>query len=210
MTGRDDPNQCRIVIAGDELVELKRHAHQIPECPGLDQRIQRYKGKGPLVMSKEELDWVIAVLDAVLNDRKGYSWVEYEPFDIKYVPHTDKRAQTCQRLYQRLEQESERLVRESMKKRRLTEKERLQRQIERVFSKREFSRVVRPMSWGYAVFNDDDGLVALIRRRKGRWQVLLWTRREKWEPIGDAGAFFETVQEAAGYVVDDPLGIFWA
>ena len=24
---------CRIVIEGPELVELKRHAHQIPECP---------------------------------------------------------------------------------------------------------------------------------------------------------------------------------
>lgn len=64
------------------------------------------------------------------------------------------------------------------------------------------------MSRGYAVFNDDDGLVALMRRRKERWEVLLWSRRQKWEPIGD-GMFFDSLVEAAGYVVDDPLGIFW-
>jgi hypothetical protein len=206
---RNDPDHCRIAVTGDELVELKRHAHQIPECPGLDHRIQRHKGKGPLVMSKEELDWVIAVLDAVLSDRKGYSWVEYEPLEIKYVPHTDERRQTCYRLYERLEQESERMDRESKKKRRRTPQQRLQMQIERSFSKLGFSRAVRPMSWGYAVFNDDDVPVALIRRHKERWEVLLWTRREKWEPIGDLGVSFETVQDAAGYVVDDPLGIFW-
>ena len=96
-----------------------------------------------------------------------------------------------------------------MKERRLTNEERLQRQIERVFSKREFSRVVRPMSWGYAVFDDDDVPVALIRHRQDRWEVLLWTRREKWERIGDSGVFFDAVQDAAGYVVDDPLGVLW-
>jgi len=64
-------DQCRIVVAGSELVKLKRHAHQIPECPGLDRRIQRYEGKGPPVVSLDELEWLIAVLDAVLNDPKG-------------------------------------------------------------------------------------------------------------------------------------------
>jgi hypothetical protein len=128
---------------------------------------------------------------------------------VEYVPHTDKRSQTCRRLHERLRQESERLGSESTKKRRLTNEERLQRQIERVFSKRGFRRVVRPLSRGYAVFNDDDVLVALMRRRKGRWEVLLWSRRQKWEPLGDSGVVVDTVQEAAGYVVDDPLGIFW-
>lgn len=209
MTRRDDPTRCSIVVTGDELVELHRHARPISECPGLDRRIQRYKGKGPLVMSKEELDWVIAVLDAVLEDPRGYSWVEDDPWKVDYVPHTDKRSQTCRRLHERLRQESERLARESTKKRRLTNQERLQRQIERVFSNRGFRRVVRPLSRGYAVFNDDDGLAALMRRRKERWEVLLWNRRQKWEPIGNSGVVFDSVEEAAGYVVDDPLGIFW-
>ncbi len=87
------------------MVELKRHAHQIPECPGLDRRIQRYQGKGPLAVSIDELEWIIAVLDAVLTDPKGYPCVEYEPFKVEYVPQTDERCVTCRRLWERLAEE---------------------------------------------------------------------------------------------------------
>ena len=100
---------CRIVIDGPELVELKRHAHQIPECPGLDRRIQRYAGNKALEISRDELDWLVAVLDAVLHDPKGYPCVEHQPWKLEYVPLTDERCVACQRLYDRLEQESDRL-----------------------------------------------------------------------------------------------------
>ena len=108
---------CRIVVEGSELVELQRHAHQIPECPGLDRRIQRYDGNKPLVMSLDEFDWLVAVLDAVLHDPKGYPCVEYQPWTLEYVPPTDERSVACRRLYDRLELESDRLTQQAGKMR---------------------------------------------------------------------------------------------
>ncbi len=108
---------CRIVIEGSELVELKRHAHQIPECPGLDRRIQRHDGNKPFAVSEAELDWLVAVLDAVLLDPKGCPCVEHQPWRLQYVPRTDERCVVCRRLYDRLKQESERLFEVTMKKR---------------------------------------------------------------------------------------------
>ena len=108
---------CRIVIDDLELVELKRHAHEIPECPGLDRRIQRHGGNKPLVISLAELDWLVAVLDAVLHDPKGYPCVEHQPWKLEYVPRTDERCVVCRRLYDRLHQESDRLSEVAGKKR---------------------------------------------------------------------------------------------
>ena len=108
---------CRITIEGSELIELKRHAYQIPECPGLDRRIQRYDGSKPFVMSLAELDWLVAVLDAVLNDSKGYPCVEHQPWKLEYVPLTDERCVTCRQLYDRFERESERRFEVGRKKR---------------------------------------------------------------------------------------------
>ena len=113
---------CRIVIDGAELVELKRHAHDIPECPGLDRRIQRYGGNKPLVISPDELDWLVAVLDAVLHDPKGYACIEYEPWSLEYVLSTDERCVACWQLYERLERESERLFEVAQNKRDKTPK----------------------------------------------------------------------------------------
>ena len=96
-------------IEGEELVELKRHAREIPGCPCLDRRIQRYSGNKPFVMSRDELDWLVAVLDVVRQDPKGYACVEYEPWKLEYVPPTDERCAACRRLYDRLNQENERL-----------------------------------------------------------------------------------------------------
>lgn len=108
---------CRIVIEGPELVELKRHAHEIPDCPGLDRRIQRHDGNKPFAMSLDELDWLVAVLDTVMRDSKGYACIEHQPWKLEYVPHSDKRRVVCRRLYDRLKQESERQFEFAMKKR---------------------------------------------------------------------------------------------
>ena len=108
---------CRIAIEGPELAELKRHAHQIPECPGLDRRIQRHDGNKPFVISPDELDWLVAVLDAVLHGPKGYPCVEYDPWKLEYVPRSDERCVACRRLYDRLEQESDRQFEVTIKKR---------------------------------------------------------------------------------------------
>ena len=110
MAQRTDAKQeVRLRIEGEELVELKRHAHQIPECPGLDRRIQRYTGDKPFAMSLDELDWLVAVLDAVLQNPKGYPCVEYEPWKLEYVPPSDERCVTCQRLHESLKEESDKM-----------------------------------------------------------------------------------------------------
>ena len=95
-------DQSKILINGAELVELKRHAHEIPECPGLDKRLQKYKGDKPFLFTDEELGWIVSVLNAVLNDPKGYACIEQNPFKLEYVPTSDERCKTCMELYGRL------------------------------------------------------------------------------------------------------------
>ena len=58
MEKKNNYNQCKIVVSGSELVELKRHGHEIPECPGLDIRIQKYSGEKPFTLTYEELGWL--------------------------------------------------------------------------------------------------------------------------------------------------------
>jgi hypothetical protein len=99
---RQKEEQYKILISGDELVELKRHAFEIPECPGLDKRIQKYEGKKPFALTLHELGWLVAVLDAVLSDPNGYPCVEYNPWKLDYVPTSDERCRTCKDLYDRL------------------------------------------------------------------------------------------------------------
>ena len=108
MSQSSGEHSLRLKLEPAELVELKRHAHEIPECPGLDRRIQRHRGTGPLLVSVAELDWLIAVLDAVLDDKNGYPCIEHDPWKLEYVPTTDPRCTTCRRLLDRLVDERER------------------------------------------------------------------------------------------------------
>jgi len=108
MTKKNNYDQCKIVVSGAELVEFKRHGHEIPECPGLDSRIQKHNGEKPFTLTYEELGWLASVLDAVLNDPKGYPCVEHNPWNLKYVPKTDPRYETCKQLHSRLEKEEDR------------------------------------------------------------------------------------------------------
>ena len=211
-------------MTGDELVELKRHAHKIPDCPGLDQRIQRYNGKGSLVVSRDELDWLVAVLDAALHDPKGYPCVQWEPWKLEYVPTTDGRCVACQRLYDRLNQESERIYEitrkqwiKVKKREKARERQKAQKaesdlpiaQIKAVFQKRGCPALVCRMSGGYTIIHKDM-LVSRIRQRGNGWEVLWRSYRDKWESIGDMGGVIcDTVEEATEYVLKDPMGIFW-
>lgn len=218
---KDNSARCNLVVAGPELAELKRHAHEIPECPGLDRRIQRYNGNGPLMLSPDELDWVVAVLDAALHDPKGYPCVDYQPWKLEYVATTDERCMTCQDLYDRLNQESARPDRHMKKKQvtatsrqrardRQTAKSDLPKsKIEAVFRKRRCPAVVQRIKRGYTLFYDDRA-VSRIRERGRWWEVLWWSHRDKWESIGDlGGVVFDRIEQAAGYVLDDPMGVFW-
>ncbi len=224
MKGQEDPSRCRITVTGDELVELKRHAHEIPDCPGLDRQIQKYDGKRPLVITRDELDWVVAVLDAVLHDPQGYPCVQCDPRKLEYVPRTDDRCKTCRRLYRRLRDESKRLHEISRKRRIKWEKQEQARErrkakrhqadealcrIEAVFKKRRCSAFPARASRGYTIY-DADRALARIRQRDQWWEVLWWSHRARWEPIGElGGVVFGTVEEAAQYVLDDPMGAFW-
>ena len=106
---RQKEEQYKILISGDELVELKRHAFQIPECPGLDKRIQKYNGQKPFALTLDELSWLIACLDAVLSDTNGYPAIEHNPWKLVYVPKSDIRWKSCKQLYDRLKAEDERI-----------------------------------------------------------------------------------------------------
>ena len=101
--------QYRVLISGDELVELKRHAHEIPECPGLDERIQKYQGDTPFQLTFEELGWLVSVLDAVLTDPNGYPCIEHNPFRLNYVPTSDEHCKTCKQLYSRLSEKEDKI-----------------------------------------------------------------------------------------------------
>lgn len=224
MKRKDDPDRCSIRVTGNELVELKRHAHQIPDCPGLARRIQKYNGNKPLTLSRDELDWLVAVLDAVLHDPKGYPCVQYNPFKVEYVPSTDERAMTCQRLYDRLNSESQRLYeisrkqsvkvqkREQARDRKKAERDKADdamSRIKTVFEKRGCPAFPARVNRGYTIYYEG-GAVSRIRQRDKWWEVLWWSHRDKWESIGDmGGVLFDTVEEAATYVLDDPMGIFW-
>ena len=224
MLKKNDPSLCSIKVTGPELTELKRHAHKIPECPGLDRRIQRYYGTGSLKLTRDELDWLIAVLDAVLHNPKGYPCVEYDPFKVEYVPRTDERCVTCQRLYDRLNGESERLYeisrkrwikikkREQARERKKAERDKADDAmscIKAVFEKRGCPAFPARVSRGYTIFYENT-TVSRIRQRDKWWEVLWWSHRDKWESIGDmGGVLFDTAEEAATYVLDDPMGIFW-
>jgi len=107
----DSPKQYGILIRGDELVELKRHAHQIPECHGLARRIQKYNGKKPFLFTCHEIGWLVAVLDAVLTDPNGYPCIEHDPWKLVYVPTSDERCKTCKQLHERLSEEMDKYPR---------------------------------------------------------------------------------------------------
>lgn len=84
-----------------------------------------------------------------------------------------------------------------------------QSRIEAVFSKRGCPAAVRRGNRGYTIVYNDQA-VSRVRQRGRCWEVLWWSHRDKWESIGDLGGMvFDTIEEAAGYVLDDPMGIFW-
>jgi len=164
------------------------------------------------------------VLDAAIHDPKGYPCVQWKPWKLEYVPTTDERCVACQRLYDRLNAESERLYEISRKrwiKVKKREKARERRkaqkaesdlpmaQIQAVFQKQGCPAVVCRMSRGYTIIHKDM-LVARIRQRGHGWEVLWRSYRDKWESIGDLGGVIcDTVEEATEYVLEDPMGIFW-
>ena len=140
------------------------------------------------------------------------------------MPRADERCVTCQRLYDRLNGESERLheitrkrwikvkkrekARERQKARK-AESDLPLTQITAVLHKRGCSAFPARVNRGYTIYYEG-GPVSRIRQCGDGWEVLWRSHRDKWESIGDfGGMIFDTVEEAAEYVLDDPMGIFW-
>jgi hypothetical protein len=61
-----------LLIAGEELTELKRITWLMSESFGLDTRIENYQGKRPIGFYSWDLECLLAVIDHALKDGKEY------------------------------------------------------------------------------------------------------------------------------------------
>jgi hypothetical protein len=61
-----------LLIAGDELTELKRLTWLMSESFGLDTRIENYQGKRPIGLSSWDFECLLATIDHALKDDKEY------------------------------------------------------------------------------------------------------------------------------------------
>src|SRR5271156_5407946 len=61
-----------VLIAGEELTELKRMAWLMSESFGLDRRIENYTGKRKIGLHSWDLECLLAVIDHALKDRNEF------------------------------------------------------------------------------------------------------------------------------------------
>jgi hypothetical protein len=61
-----------LLIAGEELTELKRITWLMSESLGLDTRIETYQGKRPIAFYSWDLECLLDVIDHALKDSKEY------------------------------------------------------------------------------------------------------------------------------------------
>jgi hypothetical protein len=61
-----------LLIAGDELTELKRLTWLMSESFGLDTRIENYYGKRPIGLYSWDFECLLAIIDHALKDDKEY------------------------------------------------------------------------------------------------------------------------------------------
>src|SRR5882724_894917 len=70
-SGRGDIRH-KLLIAGDQLRELKRHIPAMAEAFGLDRKIERYKGTRPLTLFRWDLECLMDVIEYKLADERKY------------------------------------------------------------------------------------------------------------------------------------------
>jgi hypothetical protein len=71
---------------------------------------------------------------------------------------------------------------------------------------------VQRINKGYSIIHESGEPVARFRPRAGessRVEVLWSSHRDKWDHIGDFGGLFMGLEEALGYVLSEPMGVFW-
>ncbi len=61
-----------MLIAGEELDELKRFTADMSQAFGLDRRIERYQGKKPMEFYRWDFDCLLAVTELALKDDNEY------------------------------------------------------------------------------------------------------------------------------------------
>jgi hypothetical protein len=62
----------KILIGGDELRELKRHALAITEAFGLDRKIERYQGTRPLTLFRWDIECLMDMIEYELANVREY------------------------------------------------------------------------------------------------------------------------------------------
>ena len=71
---------------------------------------------------------------------------------------------------------------------------------------------IETRSKGYSLFREDNGRPIARLRPSGKSElveILWWSHRDKWEPIGDFGPMTMPLEEALTYISKDPMGVFW-
>ena len=69
----------KLLIQGEELLELKRHPWSMAEAFGLDRKIESYKGTRPITLYRWDLECLLDVIDIALADEyPDKSAIEYQ------------------------------------------------------------------------------------------------------------------------------------
>lgn len=72
--------------------------------------------------------------------------------------------------------------------------------------------VIKHVRGGYSLFDEDSGSPVAKLRPTGNgdeMEILWYSHRDKWEPIGDFGGVQLPLLEALEYIAKDPQGCFW-
>jgi hypothetical protein len=62
----------KVLITGDELRELHRHAYSLVEAFGLDRKILAYKGTRPITLYRWDLECLMDTIESELGDPREY------------------------------------------------------------------------------------------------------------------------------------------
>lgn len=87
--GKHD-KQYKILITGQELVELKKFTGWMCEAFGLDRKIEKYKGTRPIGFWRWDLDCLEMVTKDALEDDREYP--------VKFGPEYDAMKSLCGRI----------------------------------------------------------------------------------------------------------------
>ena len=63
----------KILISGDELVELKKQIYNMTEAFGLDRKIDTYQGTRPITLYRWDLECLTDLIDYALRKQSDYS-----------------------------------------------------------------------------------------------------------------------------------------